>query len=52
MDIRLDMIIPVIGLTILVVLFMGPGMWSSSTGYPIVEKPWRWLKQLLFKRRK
>lgn len=31
-------------LTLLVVLFMGPGIWSSSENYPLVEF-WRWLKR-------
>jgi hypothetical protein len=33
-----------IGLTVLVVLFMGPGMWSSTTD-PLVAQMWRGLKR-------
>ena len=32
-------------MTLLVILFTGPGMWSESSGYPIVEKAWAWLKR-------
>ena len=30
-------------LTVIVVLFMGPGLWSSTTD-PLVSRLWRWLR--------
>lgn len=38
-------------MTLLVVLFTGPAMWSEHMGYPLLERPWAWVKRKL-KRRK
>jgi hypothetical protein len=50
MDVDKVMIWGIVVLTLLVLLVMGPGMWSSSTGYPLLEKPWRWLVARIRKR--
>lgn len=35
----------VIGMTLIVLLFMGPGMWSSSTSWPVIDKALEWFKR-------
>ncbi|MGA9522791.1 MAG: hypothetical protein WBV82_15090 [Myxococcaceae bacterium] len=34
----------IVGLTLMVLLLMGPGMWSSHSD-AILEKPLRWLRE-------
>lgn len=47
MSVEEMMIMGVVGITVITLLFLGPGMWSSSTGYPLIEKPYQWLKAKL-----
>ncbi len=34
----------VLGLTVLTLLLTGPGLWSNQSGFPLVERPWRWFR--------
>lgn len=37
----------VVVMTIIIVVFMGPGLWSNQEGYPLIEGPWRWIKKMI-----
>lgn len=51
MSVEQTMIAGVVGLTVITIVFLGPGLWSSATGYPMVEKPLAWLKARLTRRK-
>ena len=34
----------VLGLTLLTLLFTGPGLWSNRSGFPFIEAPVKWLR--------
>lgn len=44
MGIDADMIWGVVGLSVLSMLLLGPGLWSSTNRYPFLEKPLGWVK--------
>lgn len=35
----------IVGMTLIVLLFMGPGMWSSSTSWPLIDRAVQWFKR-------
>lgn len=50
MSVDETILLGVVGLTLITVVFLGPGLWSTATGYPLIEKPWNWLKAHLRRR--
>ncbi|MBX5480500.1 MAG: hypothetical protein IRZ16_01435 [Myxococcaceae bacterium] len=51
MSVETTMWLGVAGLTVITLVFLGPGLWSSATDYPLVKLPLAWLRDRVLRRR-